>query len=55
MFKAQANPEPRQQIQYTNLILKILNQHGDNIQWNYCASLCLNLAYIPHVSRVHVV
>ena len=42
-----SNPKPtlNQTIIYSTptLCKEILNQQDDNIQWNYCASLCLNL------------
>ena len=42
-----SNPKPalnQARIYSTPTLYKeILNQHGDSIQWNYCASLCLNL------------
>ena len=42
-----SNPKPtlnQTRIYSTPTLHKeILNQHDDNIQWNYCASLCLNL------------
>ena len=41
-----SNPKPilnQARIYSTPTLYKeILNQHHDNIQWNYCASLCLN-------------
>ena len=60
MFNPQANPEPSQNIQYANI--KDISNQDDSIQWNYCASLCLNLhsacfqgaccvAYTPWVSH----
>ena len=42
-----SNPKPplnQARIYSTSTLYKeILNQHDDNIQWIYCASLCLNL------------
>ena len=58
-----SNPKPtlnQARIYSTPTLYKeILHQHDDNIQWNYCASLCLNLhstcfqgvVYTPWISH----